>query len=460
MAPKCPQSFCQSWLWLSLVVLLSSLTTRPLRAQAVDSVQLPNGNSPTRPEIPSPQDVQPPSPEPLPSPELPPPLPPPEDLLQPQRPTPTLPETLPGRAPETITVKRFEVVGSTVFSPEQLAKVLARFTKKPISFAELFQARSAVTKLYIDQGYITSGAYIPPQRLQSGVVKIQVVEGGLEDIQVTGTRRLNSNYVRSRIGIATKKPLNRNRLLESLQLLQLNPLIQNLSAELSTGSRPGASVLEVRVTEAKSDSIQVVLDNGRVPSVGSFRRRLQANELNFLGQGDSLSLAYTNTEGSNALDASYVFPLNPRNGTLSINYGTTSSDVIERPFNILDIESASRYYELSLRQPIVQTPSKEFALGLTASRRETKASLDAGDERVGFPSPGADERGSTQISALQFFRIGRSTTAVKLSPPDLRSVLASVRLVPRSMMTLPIAAFSLGGGRRSGCASWLLIRCC
>jgi len=47
------------------------------------------------------------------------------------------------------------------------------------------------------------------------------------------------------------------------------------------------------------------------------------------------------------------FP-NP-NGTLSINYGTTSSDVIERPFNFLDIESASRYYELSLRQPVFQT---------------------------------------------------------------------------------------------------------
>jgi len=83
----------------------------------------------------------------------------------------------------------------------------------------------------------------------------------------------------------------------------------------------------MQVTEAKSDSIQVVLDNGRVPSVGSFRRRLQANELNFLG-GDSLSLAYTNTEGSN-LDASYVLPI-PQSHT-SINYGTTSSDVIERP---------------------------------------------------------------------------------------------------------------------------------
>jgi hemolysin activation/secretion protein len=456
-----------------MIVLTSSLITRPLRAQVNDA---------TPPPIPSPQDVQPPTPSPLPSPELP-PLPPPEDLLQPQRPTPTPEAPLPGRAPETISVERFEVVGSTVFSPEQLAKVLARFTKKPISFAELFQARSAVTKLYIDQGYITSGAYIPPQRLQSGVVKIQVVEGGLEDIQVSGTRRLNSNYVRSRIGIATKKPLNRNRLLESLQLLQLNPLIQNLSAELSAGSRPGASVLQVRVTEAKSDSIQVVLDNGRVPSVGSFRRRLQANELNFLGQGDSLSLAYTNTEGSNALDASYVFPFNPRNGTLSINYGTTSSDVIERPFNFLDIESASRYYELTLRQPVFQTPSTEFALGLVASRRETKASFEANDERVGFPSPGADQRGRTRISALQFFQdwtqrnsreviaarsefslgIGAFNATINDDPPDSRFfawrgqaqwvrllapdtlllIRGDVQLADRALV--PIEQFGLGG---------------
>jgi len=116
-----------------------------------------------RPEIPPPQDVQPPLTRTTSLTRTVLPLPPPEDLLQPQRPTPTPPETLPGRAPETITVERFEVVGSTVFSPEQLAKVLAPSPKADL-VCPTFQARSAVTKLYIDQGYITSGAYIPPQR--------------------------------------------------------------------------------------------------------------------------------------------------------------------------------------------------------------------------------------------------------------------------------------------------------
>jgi len=102
-------------------------------------------------------------------------------------------------------------------------------------------------------------------------------------------------------GIATKKLLNRNRLLESLQLLQLNPLIQNLSAELSAG-RVLVQVLEVQ-TEAKSVFKWCLIT---VESPGSFRRR-QANELNFLGQ-EIAQPSLPNTEGSNALDASYVFP--------------------------------------------------------------------------------------------------------------------------------------------------------
>jgi hemolysin activation/secretion protein len=407
MINKYPQNFIASHLPLSMLILLSSISSSPLKAQAVDTTQLPTSTFIlSQQQLPPPQDLQPPVPSPVPSPELPQPLPPPAELFPPSVPNPTPDEPLPGKFPQTIVVERFEVLGSTVFSPEELALATAEFTKRPISLAEVYQARSKITDLYVRNGYITSGAYIPPQTIQSGVVKIQVVEGKLEDIQVTGTRRLNPNYVRSRLAIATSPPLNRQRLLEALQLLQLNPLIQNVSAELSAGSRTGSSLLEVKVSEAKTFSSQIVLDNGRSPSVGSFRRRLQLNEANLLGLGDALGVAYTNTDGSNSLDANYTLPLNPRNGTLTFNYGITSSNVIEPPFDVLDIHSDSRYYELTFRQPIVQTPTQEFALGLTASRRESDISSLL--QREGLPgsvlSPGADEQGHTKVSAFRFFQ--------------------------------------------------------
>lgn len=123
--------------------------------------------------------------------------------------------------------------------------------------------------IYVDQGYVTSGVIIPPQTIKGGVVVIQVVEGTLEKIHVTGTRRLNPSYVRDHLAIAAGKPFSRDRLLEGLQLLQLDPLIQSISADLQAGIRPGTNILEVKVKEANSLSGEIVADNARSPSVGS-----------------------------------------------------------------------------------------------------------------------------------------------------------------------------------------------
>ncbi|KAM3099200.1 ShlB/FhaC/HecB family hemolysin secretion/activation protein [Phormidesmis sp. 146-12] len=392
---------------LGFSVLVASLSLQFSTTQVI-SAQLPPADNPL------PREPQPPSTQPQPLPEAPPRLPPPAELLAPTAPTPG--ETPSEDTPQSITVQEFKVTGSTVFEAADFAKVTEPFTKRPISLAELFQVRDAVTKFYVDRGYITSGAFIPPQKLEAGVVEIRVVEGGLEDIKVTGSGRLAPNYVRSRVAIATRKPLNRAKLLEALQLLQLNPLIQNLSAELSAGTTPGQSLLEVKVTEAKTFAAQVTLDNSRSPSVGTNRRQIRLSEANLLGLGDGLSVAYTNTNGSNSGDISYTLPINPRNGTLSFDFGISSSKVIERPFDILDIESASRYYELTYRQPIIQKPTQELAIGLTATRRESKATLLDGE--IPFPALGADDEGETKLTALRFFqewtqRSSRSVFAVR-----------------------------------------------
>jgi hemolysin activation/secretion protein len=67
----------------------------------------------------------------------------------------------------------------------------------------------------------------------------------------------------------------------------------------------------------------------------------------------------------------------------------------------------SRYYDITLRQPISQTPSEEFALGLSATRSESEISSRV-LEILGYPQAnfhqGADDQGRTRISAIQFFQ--------------------------------------------------------
>ncbi|MGJ5676491.1 MAG: ShlB/FhaC/HecB family hemolysin secretion/activation protein [Nostochopsis sp.] len=337
-------------------------------------------------------------PKPIPTPQ-PSPKPPLDTTPSPPPESPTLPGI-----PGTITIQKFDFEGNTAFSNEQLNKATASFLNRAITFAELLQVENIITNLYIKAGYINSGAVIPAEQSfakEGAVVKVQIIEGGIEDIKVTGTRRLQPNYVRSRIALATSKPLNRERLLEALQLLQLDPLIANISAELSTGSRPDQSLLEVNVVEADSFKVDVFADNAGDPSVGTFRRGVNLSEGNLLGFGDRFSFEFINSDGSNAFDLSYAFPINARNGTIGFNTGRTAVTVVEPPFDQIDITGNYYYIDLNVRQPIIQTPTQEFALGLTLSRQQSENRLLGENFAL---SAGADEEGRTRLSTVRFFQ--------------------------------------------------------
>ena len=340
-----------------------------------------------------------PTPKPVPEPQR---LPPLEDILPrietDENRLPSLGEEFTG----TITVSKFNIVGSTIFSQQELEGVVAPYRGKPISFAELLQAADEITKLYSRLGYVTSGAFIPPQALEDGVVLIQIIEGSVEEIQITGLKQLNPSYIRSRLRTAIAPPLNQNTLLDALQLLQLDPLIQNLSVELGARRRGGISILEIKVIEADLKTVQLTTDNQRSPSVGSVRRKIEFTFHNpFFGVGDRLQVGYINTEGSNSLDnLRYIIPINPRNGILSFSHTHTESEIVEEPFDLLQIESKTLNYEITYRQPILRFPNEEFALGLTASVQDSEVTFLEG---VPFPS-GADGNGNTRISALRFFQ--------------------------------------------------------
>jgi Hemolysin activation/secretion protein len=214
-----------------------------------------------------------------------------------------------------------EVLGSTVFSREELSRVVKPFENRDLTFEQLLEIRTAITRLYTNRGYTTSGAFLPPQDdLASGVVKIQVVEGELEQIEIQGLRRVRQSYVRKRLALAGRAPVNINKLETGLQLLQLDPLFTSVQAELRAGTTPGRSVLTVRLKEARALHGGLLVENRESPSVGNIGGTFFLRHDNLLGFGDRLGFEYELTEGVRRYDFSYAFPLNPRDGVLSLYY--------------------------------------------------------------------------------------------------------------------------------------------
>ena len=58
--------------------------------------------------------------------------------------------------------------------------------------------------VYVERGYLNSGAVIPDQRVEDGVVRIQIIEGRLSEVEVTGDTHLSAGYVQDRLGRSRK----------------------------------------------------------------------------------------------------------------------------------------------------------------------------------------------------------------------------------------------------------------
>ncbi|WP_292864057.1 ShlB/FhaC/HecB family hemolysin secretion/activation protein [Nostoc sp. LPT] len=339
-------------------------------------------------------------------------------------PTPDSPEVT-SPSSDRFFIKKVEVLGNTVLHDE-IATLTQPYENRSVTFEELLELRSAIIKLYIRNGYITSGAFLPNnQDLSTGIVKIQVVEGKLELLEIGGLRRLREGYVRSRIIRATSTPLNQRRLEQALQLLQLDPLIKQVNAELAAGSTPGSNILRVSLKEAPAFHTAVVIDNNQSPSIGSIQGSIEVSHDNLLGFGDRLSARYGRTEGLNLYDINYTIPVNARNGTLSFRYNNDDSRIIGEDFRKLGIRSEAQTYSLGFRQPIIRTPTSEFAFGLSLDLRRSQTYI-LNDTPYSFTE--GPENGESKVTVIRFSQdwVNRGTKRV---------------LAARSQFSLGIDAF-------------------
>ncbi len=325
-----------------------------------------------------------------------------QPVLPTPNPTPTPTEPPPSQPTTSIPVTRIEVVGSTILRPAEIEPITKPLEGRSVSLEELRQVADAITQLYLNRGYITSRAVLVDQTVKDGVVRIQVIEGSLEDIRIEGAQRVRGSYIRSRIELGSRAPLNRDNLEDQLRLLKADPLFTNVEASLRPGTQLGQSILIVRVTEARPWLGFVGVDNYSPPSVGSVRFGGGIGYRNLTGFGDELFITYfrSTNGGSNVGDFNYRIPINPMNGTLQFRYSPSKNEITDPAFEALDIRGNNYLYELSYRQPLLRTPREELALsvGFTAQNGQTFLF-----QNLGFPfGIGPDAEGNSRTRVFKF----------------------------------------------------------
>jgi hemolysin activation/secretion protein len=298
----------------------------------------------------------------------------PEPLELPPVPPPAPEEPL-SRGIE-VYVRAFAFEGNSVFSAEQLSHATAPYTGRTIRSEELLRAAEAVTALYAEHGYVTSGAVVPDQSVEDGVVRIQIVEGRLSAIEVSGNRWFRERYFRDRLQHAADAPLSVTRLERELRVLQRNPHVARLNARLEPGAQLGESVLFVAVEEVRPYGLVAEANNEHSPAIGAIGGRFTPHVANLLGHADELEASFDVTDGLFEWEARYELPVNSYDTRVAGYARQSDADVVEEPFDELGIHSESETYGASVSHPLYRDELHELWFRVAGERRELESCLE------------------------------------------------------------------------------------
>jgi hemolysin activation/secretion protein len=339
---------------ISLVIgLIASFTT--VVAFAVDVVDPLNKREPARPGFLPPNPAEPFT------------LPPVE-----REPKASAPGAADARYIETIVFR-----GNTVIPTSELAAIAAPYRGRRVSAAEIEELREALTRYYIDRGYISSGALLEADAPERTLV-FRIVEGKISAVRLRGMDSLDEAYVADRLVREADGPVNIDMLRERYQMLLGDPLIGRMNARLIPHERQGEAILDIDVVRNRPYALTAYFNNYHSPAIGSEAIGIIGSIANLTGRGDRLDLGYQDSTQSSSggwATLAWSVPLNYTGTSFNVQLERDRSAVVEYPLDTLNIRSTLESVDLGIAQVISESLRQRFAVGVNAVYRQNKTTL-------------------------------------------------------------------------------------
>jgi len=226
-------------------------------------------------------------------------LPPPADATV----RPAVPEprpALPVSPTLKVRVNRFTFSGNTLYSDEELSRVVQEFVGKELDFEGLVDAATKVRAHHRERGYFLAQAYLPQQAIRDGVVEIAVIEGrvGIVELQRRPATRLAEWLLAGILNqhLKTGDIITETGLEKPLLLINDLPTAA-VTSEIRPSQTIGAADLRVHVDQGVGlFSGFIDFDNHGSRFTGAHRLGASLNVNNPLTIGDQLTLRAFDTD--------------------------------------------------------------------------------------------------------------------------------------------------------------------
>lgn len=189
-------------------------------------------------------------------------------------------------------ISNYQVIGNTLLRSQDVEKLLENFVGEGKTFATVQSALETLQKEYHDRGYKAVAVLLPEQTLESGIVRLQVVEQTISAIEVSGQKYFNrQNILNSLPGLTPGSVPNLDHISASLRVANENPA-KTAKLSLQNAATQGELIAQVNVKDQRPWSVNFSVDDTGNDSTGMQRAGILFSHANLFDRDQLLTLQY------------------------------------------------------------------------------------------------------------------------------------------------------------------------
>jgi hemolysin activation/secretion protein len=295
--------------------------------------------------------------------------------------------TPPDQAEElTFIFNELNIQGATVYDAADLNLFYEDKLGEEISLRELYNIANSINRKYQDDGYVFTRILVPEQTIENGIVRLEVIEGFIENVTYQGNIPERQFPVLHGFGekLISSKPLN----IEQLEryLLLANDLAGfKVRGNLERGESRGGINLILSAEFDEMDGF-LSLNNRGTASIGDNRLQIGGLFNSPFGRGDRFVLSGAivpeDWEELNNIAASYTIPIGYEGLSFNVQGGVTAIRPQDK-LKDLDINGSTVSFSTGLSYSLIRSRNDNVSLRFAFDYLDeeiTSLAIDPGNE--------------------------------------------------------------------------------
>ncbi len=238
----------------------------------------------------------------------------------------------PPSAQRQFDVWEYRVLGNSLLPNADIEKAVYPFLGPDRQIDDIEGARAALETAFKDAGFPMVVVNLPEQQVVSGIVRLQVLEGRVDRVKVSGSRYFSLAEIREAV-----PSLQRGEVIDFERTRQEISDLNRLSGDLAVtpvmkaGKSEGGVNVELRVKDKLPVSARMEVNDRYSPGTEELRTSIELGFNNLWQKFHSFSLQYQFTpedpDQVKVLVGTYLLPVNDRRDRLALYAVKSESDV-------------------------------------------------------------------------------------------------------------------------------------